>query len=527
MNARVLPPGIPERSFDEALSRVAAEIGSEWVFTSTEDLHPYLDPYAPGDGAEFAASAAVAPASAEQVQAIVRIANEARLPLWPVSTGRNLGYGGAAPRMRGTVVLDLKRMNRVIEVNESLGYALVEPGVSFFDLHRHLKERGLKLWISTPAPGWGSVIGNTLERGYGYTPYGDHAAMQCGMEVVLGNGELVRTGMGAIEGSPAWQVVKAGFGPSHDGLFLQSNFGVVTKMGVWLMPQPESYRALQMRFRHEDDLGQIVERLRPLRLDNTIENSASIAGAVRQIAAVSTREQWYDGDGPMPPEAIRRALGELGLGHWHVRCALYSESRINQIKAEKIRRTLGAIEGCEIEEREYDIAAGEEVVGPDRIPAGIPGLAAMQVVNWRGGNGGHMSFSPISPLTAEHAVRQYRLAKASVEAHGLDYYGGFAVSPRHLNHIIILIYDRDNPAMVRATRDSFLDMMAKATAAGYGEYRAHLAFMDEVAAQFRFNDGALGRLNGTLKKALDPNGILAPGKQGIWPDWAGQEVRGG
>src|SRR5690606_32417245 len=110
---------------------------------------------------------------------------------------------------------------------------------------------------------------------------------------------------------------------------------------------------------------------------------------------------------------------------------------------------------------------------------------------------------------------------------GLDYYGGFAVSPRHLNHIIILIYDRDNPAMVQATRDSFMDMMAKATAAGYGEYRAHLAFMDEVAAQFRFNDGALGRLNGTLKKALDPNGILAPGKQGIWPDWAGQEVRGG
>lgn len=61
----------------------------------------------------------------EQVQAVVKLANELVLPLWTVSRGRNLGYGGPAPRLRGSAVLDLKRMNRIIEVNEKFAYALV------------------------------------------------------------------------------------------------------------------------------------------------------------------------------------------------------------------------------------------------------------------------------------------------------------------------------------------------------------------------------------------------------------------
>ena len=76
------------------------------------------------------ASAAVAPSTLEQVQAVVRVANQYRVPLYPISTGRTLAYGGAAPVYSGSVVLDLKRMNRVLEVNQSNAYALVEPGAN-------------------------------------------------------------------------------------------------------------------------------------------------------------------------------------------------------------------------------------------------------------------------------------------------------------------------------------------------------------------------------------------------------------
>ena len=82
------------------------------------------------------ASAAVAPDTVEQVQKVMRIANTFKVPMFPISTGKNLGYGGSAPNLSGSVVLDLKRMNRVLEVDDKRHFALVEPGVSYFDLYR-------------------------------------------------------------------------------------------------------------------------------------------------------------------------------------------------------------------------------------------------------------------------------------------------------------------------------------------------------------------------------------------------------
>jgi hypothetical protein len=66
-------------------------------------------------------------------------------------------------------------------------------------LYEEIQQRGLSLWSSVPAIGWRSVLGNTLDRGFGYTPNGDHPQPQCGMEVVLPGGELLRTGMGAMK----------------------------------------------------------------------------------------------------------------------------------------------------------------------------------------------------------------------------------------------------------------------------------------------------------------------------------------
>jgi 4-cresol dehydrogenase (hydroxylating) len=139
-----LPPGVSARGFDSAVQRLQSVVGKEWVFTNDADVDLYRDPYSPffSEAEEYIPSGAVAPSSVEQVQEIVRIANAFKVPLWPISTGRNLGYGGPAPRMSGTLVLDLKRMNRVLEVDDKRAYALVEPGVSYFDFHR-LSRSGL------------------------------------------------------------------------------------------------------------------------------------------------------------------------------------------------------------------------------------------------------------------------------------------------------------------------------------------------------------------------------------------------
>src|SRR5262249_23090157 len=150
-------------------------------------------------------------------------------------------------------------------------------GVRWFDLYEAVQACGYKLMISITDLGWGSVVGNTLEHGLTYLPYGQDWSAQCGMEVVLPNGELMRTGMGALPNGDAWHVYKRGLGPTVDQLFMQSNFGIVTKMGYWLMPEPEVYMPLWLRTWNDDDLATICDTLRVLMLDDTVHMNPQLS----------------------------------------------------------------------------------------------------------------------------------------------------------------------------------------------------------------------------------------------------------
>src|SRR5690554_3685893 len=134
----ILPPGVGAEAFEAAMRELRAIVGDEWVFTADEDLQPYRDhfSYLKDQPNEPVPSAAVAPDRVEQVQAVVRIANRHKIPLYPISTGKNFAYGGPAPNVRGSVTVDLKRMNRILEVDDRRHFALVEPGVSYIDLYR-------------------------------------------------------------------------------------------------------------------------------------------------------------------------------------------------------------------------------------------------------------------------------------------------------------------------------------------------------------------------------------------------------
>ncbi|SAK64337.1 FAD-binding oxidase [Caballeronia hypogeia] len=499
---------------DAALAAFADALGPDAVLSG--DVSSYADPFAPGDAASYAPSAVVLPSNVEDVRAALAVANRFRVPLWTVSTGRNFAYGGAEPRVNGSVVLDLRRMKRIIEIDQTLGHALVEPGVTYYDLHRALGTPR-RFWLDPPAAGWGSVIGNTLERGYGTTPYGDHAAQQCGMEVVLANGDIVRTGMGAMSASRDWQVFKSGFGPSYDGMFMQSNFGVVTKLGVWLMPAPEGYMICRYAFAREDDLERVVDTLRPLRMDGTIQSNAVIESAVRWAAGVSTRKDWYDGPGAMPDEAIDAMARKIGIGRWNLRFCLYGPLSLVKARRDIVHARFADIAGATLFEMPYRDASVEPEGGGDRAQVGIPNMEAFNLLNWRGGSGAHVDFSPICAPLGREAATQARMVRERAAQSGFDYYGGFTMGERAMHHIFAAIFDRDDPQQSRAAGTLIETLIREAGAAGYGQYRTHLAFMDLAAAQYDFNDRALMRLSETIKHALDPNGVLSPGKQGIWP----------
>jgi len=155
-----------------------------------------------------------------------------------------------------------------------------------------------------------------------------------------------------------------------------------------------------------------------------------------------------------------------------------------------------------------------------------PVVNRLKVLNWYGGRGGHVGFSPVMPASGAAVLAQFRRTKGRYDEHGIDHNCTFYLNGRTVTNINLMLINLDDPDHTARTGRLFDVLVADASAQGYAEYRTHLDYMDAVAASFDFNDHALRRFNERVKDALDPNGILAPGRNGIWPRaWRNQRGR--
>lgn len=176
----------------------------------------------------------VSPASTEQIQAIVRVANRGKVPVVPLGAG--LSLAGLAVPHYGGILLDLKRMDKIIEVNEKSRYAVIECGVSQGQLTSYLERHFPRLTHSEPgAPPAATIVGNVVIHGQGDLahPYGFNSDLVNGCEVVLPTGEICRFGSCAVG---------AGWFTNHPlpdvGLFFGwcGTTGIITKISLRLFP---------------------------------------------------------------------------------------------------------------------------------------------------------------------------------------------------------------------------------------------------------------------------------------------------
>jgi 4-cresol dehydrogenase (hydroxylating) len=529
-----IPPGVNSRDWDAALRQFRQAVGESWVFTSDEDIALYRDAYSPlwGEREERLVSAAIAPDTTEQVSAVVRTANQFRIPIYPISTGKNLGYGGSAPNLSGSVVIDLKRMNRVIEVDDKRHFAIVEPGVAYFDLYRHIQDRGLKVWIDCPDPGWGSPVGNSLDHGVGYTfgGYRDHFQAHCGLEAVLPTGEVVRTGMGALPGAKTWAEYRYGFGPTVDGLFAQGNLGIVTKMGFHLFPAQEAYQNSVVTVPRRNDLIPLVD------LVNELEHTGLVGQPVYgsplggppgafppELAGLLKRP------GGPPADDLDRFAAERKRGSWTCRLQFYGSPRVIAAHIEHAKeRFTSVIPGSTFQDGEllrFPLTQAQ-LDRVHKVAVGIPNMSIFSIGARTELNpspsDGHLWFSPIIPKTGEaifDAQRVFMEAFATLGRPSLVTPFSTPATWMHRAFIFIMAFpiSRTNVQQNQRNRETFRTLVRVAAEHGWGEYRTAPAFQDDVMAAYSFNNGALLRLHETIKDAVDPNGIVAAGRSGIWP----------
>lgn len=468
---RCLPPGITEAIFQDFASKLHALVSKPNLAIITSDTELDDGDYVTVDclthdmhniyeQQEFIGSALVHPRNVTEVQGVVKLCNEFDVPLWVFSKGHNLGYGGAAPRVSGSLVMDLgKHLNKVLEVNADDCYCLLEPGVSYLQLQDYLREHGLedKVMMDAPELGYGSVIANALDHGVGFTPYGDHWMMHCGIEVVMPTGEILRTGMGAIsspEGreqakqgvhpadqkpNECWQLFPYGFGPVNDGIFSQAGNGIVTKMGMWLMPRPPGFEPFMITYEKDEDLPQIIDIIRPLRVNMILQNAAALRHISLDMSHYHPRSHYTDSplDVPLTHEEFDKAAKELDLGRWVYIGAVYGPPSIRAAHLEIIKKEMLKVPGS----RYFSENDRKEAFSTLHCRAEtMKGVANMDELRWLTHwmpNCSFLSFSPISKVTGKSAWDQYEMAKKRFAEAKLDYMGILSIGMREMRKLIL------------------------------------------------------------------------------------------
>ena len=502
-------------AFDKFFAEIAAAIGVDAINRSEETLRRYAENTMPGGDRRPAG--VVYPSSTADVQKIVRSANAHGVPLYPISTGNNIGLGSRSASGAGQVVIDLgHKMNRILDIDERLGFAVVEPGVSYQAMYDELVRRGNKLMLDvTSGPPQGGMLGNALDKGAGYTPYFDHFGFSCGMEVVLGNGEVMRTGDGSLNHDKLvnWHTSKYSFGPILDGLFAQSNYGIVTRMGVWLLPRPPAVRTFHFMFPDDGDLEEIIELARPMKMSNFVPSLFRVCNDLYLCGSEGESPEYRMTNGKKSiSDAGRRALQQKhGLGAWTLSGAFYGPST-------------AAIEPQIARVRDHFMKSGKAryIAHEDaaKIPplqvainafSGIPSLGELGLLKWRPG-GGNTWFLPGTPMDGKIANEFQKLCRNIYEDHGLDYTVMNVCSARFARGLHVITFNREDPDE-RARADACYRKMSEEVAKrGVFVGRAPLDYHDMHFAQTM---PGFQQACAAIKKALDPKGVIAPGRYGI------------
>jgi 4-cresol dehydrogenase (hydroxylating) len=359
------------------------------------------------------------------------------------------------------------------------------------------------------------MVGNALDKGAGYGPYFDHFGMSCGIEAVLGNGEIIRTGDGAMNRTelPNWHVSKYSFGPILDGLFAQSNFGIVTRLGIWLLPRPPAVRSFHFTYSDDDDLAEIIDICRALKLSNFVPTLFRVSN---DLYLIGTEDAYPDyaatgGKSSIRDDQRKALQRKHGLGAWTVSGAFYGPSLTAMDgQVERVRALFTASGKARYIPHEEAVGSAPLKCAIDAF-SGAPTTTELGLLKWRPG-GGNTWCLPGTPMVGAVANEFHHLARRLYEKNGLDYTIMNVCGARFMRGLHVISFNRESAderaradRLYRELTDAFAE---RGIAVGRAPTQYYDLHMGKVSPAFHAACEA-------IKRALDPNGIIAPEKYGI------------
>jgi len=546
MQARRLPCATPFQeklvmNLPGAISQWQALLGETQVVQGAAVMAAYGSDTS---GAVRQVPAALRITDRAQVADVMRIAHQHRVPVYPISTGKNWGYGSALPARDGCVIIDLGGLQKVIHFDAELGVVTLEPGVTQGMLAEFLDAGGHAFLV--PVTGAGptcSVLANALERGYGVTPYVDHFGAVTDLEAVLPDGNLYRTALREAGGEELARLFKWGIGPYSTGLFSQSGFGIVTRMSIILARRPECVKVCLFSLPDDALLETAVLKIRAImgRLQGTV-GGLNLMNQHRVLSMTAPFPTAQAGpDGLITPNSLAALGKQYQIFPWTGFCTLYGTKRMVAAAQKEVKAALGGIakrmmfltpERAKMLARLTKLIPGQLGKGLQgmtatlakslELVAGRPNETAMPLAYWRKplpkkgkfydptvDGSGLMWYAPLVPMRPADVRAYVNMIHDIAPRHGLEPLITFTtLSDRLFDSTVPLVFDRDDPKAMAAAAACYQELLHAGRAKGWFPYRVGINTMPTLMGMQ--SDAAA--FHQRLRAGLDPHDLLAPGR---------------
>ncbi|NJL24239.1 MAG: FAD-binding oxidoreductase [Calothrix sp. SM1_5_4] len=356
----------------------------------------------------------------------------------------------------------------------------------------------------------------------------------------MSNGETLDTGFGHFANAKASHAYRNGVGPSGRPFF-QANYGIVTEMGIWLMPRPEDYNAFFFSADSAQALGEILEILGPLKRQGLLPSAIHIANDLRMLAN-QTRYPFAKAAGrfPLPPELRTELRREFGVGAWTGCGSITGTRQTVRALRDRLKRDLKSFRPIFLDDRKMELLGRAERFlswfgAGDRIRQnlnkvrpifdllkGVPTPLTVGGGNWRvrgedtphttdplDSHAGLIWVSPVLPMTARAADEVSRILEGIYSQHGFDTLLTFTmITDRALCCVSNIAYDRRDQIETARAKACYQKLYATLIQSGYIPYRSGPTGYSLLADQSStFWDTAA-----KIKLALDPESIFSPGR---------------
>ncbi len=506
--------------------------------------------------------AAITVTTSKEIGVLLKLANsvaeneELRFSLYPISTGNNWGYGTSQPAglNQNIIILDLGHLTNISHFDEELGLITIEPGVTQQQLSDYLTQSGFNYMV--PVTGAGpdcSILANALERGYGITPYTDHFAAVTSMQGYWANGTRYHSAISELDQSPDKFVDKTfkwGLGPYLDGLFTQSNLGIVSQITIRLAKIKPAFTSFFVQIDNDDQLEAIVPLIRQVLQDyEGIVGSINLMDKRRLLSMFAKNPNGYEQHKVMNKRDITKLAKELQTPCWTVVGSIYgSKSVVKAVKKEinaifkqlpskriysdsaiivVANKVINVLPRWLIERIRILSMADEQIDSFNKgkeIMLGKPNRVALKLAYWRhkGAEGfnkenlspgkdgcGLLWYAPLITMKADKMRDFVEFIRETCPKFNIEPFITFT-NLKHdcVDSTIPIVFDLTNPAAVKDAHDCLEALVKNGLKKGFVPYRLNIDQQQWLLDK----DSDFWQTVNKLKISLDPNNILSQGR---------------